>query len=146
MQSCLMSYDERLTGIVEVDIVLKSRQQSYVSADDLEEPLTPSHLMIGHRVMNLPDHLCTDVDDIEMNPTLLSKRARYLNTTLNRFLKRWSREYLLESQECHHYGKGDPNAVPVSVGDIVVVHNENHPRGFCKVVTGQDARTRGAVL
>ena len=29
----------------------------YVSAGDTEEPLTSSHLIVGRRIHNLPDHL-----------------------------------------------------------------------------------------
>ena len=41
------SQDELLTAIVEVDMVINSRPLSYMSANDLEEPLTPSHLIVG---------------------------------------------------------------------------------------------------
>ena len=34
--------------------------------DDIEEPLTPSHLLTGHPILSLPDHLCRPTeDDIE---------------------------------------------------------------------------------
>ena len=49
-----LSYDELLTALTEVEMVLNSRPLMYVSADDFEEPLTPSHLLIGRRVMSLP--------------------------------------------------------------------------------------------
>ena len=38
------SHDELLTALVEIEMVLNSRPLTYVSADDLDEPLTPSHL------------------------------------------------------------------------------------------------------
>lgn len=45
-----LSYDELLTALVEVEMVLNSRPLTVVSAEDLEEPLTPSHLMVGRRL------------------------------------------------------------------------------------------------
>ena len=36
-------------------MILNSRPSSYVSTEDIEEPLTPSHLMTGGRVLSLPD-------------------------------------------------------------------------------------------
>ncbi len=45
-----LTYDELLTAIVEVEAVLNSCPLSYVSMDDIEEPLTPSHLLIGRRI------------------------------------------------------------------------------------------------
>ncbi len=54
-----LSYDELLTAITEVEMVINSRPLSYISADDLDEPLTPSHLIVGRHMMSLPDHIST---------------------------------------------------------------------------------------
>ncbi len=40
-RNCL-PYDELLTLIVEVEAVLNSRHLTYISSEDMEEPLTPS--------------------------------------------------------------------------------------------------------
>ena len=39
--------DELLTALGEVEMILNFRELSYVSTEDLEESLTPSHLLIG---------------------------------------------------------------------------------------------------
>ena len=57
------SYDELLTAVIEVEGVLNSRPLSYVSVDDLDEPLTPSHLLSGRRILSLPDHLYCEPDE-----------------------------------------------------------------------------------
>ncbi|KAL5490750.1 hypothetical protein EMCRGX_G015929, partial [Ephydatia muelleri] len=44
-----LSYEELHTVLVEVEAILNSRPLTYVSSEDLEEPLTPSHLLTGHR-------------------------------------------------------------------------------------------------
>ena len=49
--------DELVTVIAEIEAVVNSRPLSYVAASDMEEPLTPSHLLVGRRILNLPDHL-----------------------------------------------------------------------------------------
>ena len=51
-------YDKLLTAVTEIEAILNSRPLSYVSADDVEEPLTPFHLLSGRRLYNLPDELC----------------------------------------------------------------------------------------
>ena len=59
------SHDELSTLVAEVEMILNSRPLSYLSLEDHEEPLTPSHLMIGRRVMNLPDTLNLVEDEFE---------------------------------------------------------------------------------
>ena len=114
-----------------MELVLNSRPLTYVSAEDLEEPLTPSHLMYGRHIMNLPDHLLDDGED-EIDSQALNSRVKYLNRTLDSFWKRWRKEYLLELREAHrHYrSSGTPQII---VGDVVVVHAENQPRSQWKL-------------
>lgn len=53
-------------------------------------------------------------------------------------------EYLLKLREAHHSNQGSPVVKPITVGDIVLVHDEDQPRGFWKlgrvekVITGKD--------
>lgn len=72
------SADELHTVVVEVEAILNSRPFSYVSPDDTEEPLTPSHLLIGRRVLSLPDDLglYRDLNDeeFEVKASHLGKR------------------------------------------------------------------------
>ena len=51
------SHDELLTALIEIEMVLNFRPLTYISENDLDEALTPSHLLIGRRLMNLPDHV-----------------------------------------------------------------------------------------
>ena len=95
-----LSFDELHTAVVEVKAILNSRPLSYVSRDDCEEPLTPSHLIVGRRLWSLPDDLTHSEDaedpDFELSDEVLQRRAKYLNSVINHFWHRWSREYLLE--------------------------------------------------
>ena len=146
--------DELLTAIVEIESILNSRPLSYISAGDMEEPLTPSHLLIGRRVLNLPDHLdyiCEfGEEDFDIDSTQLTRRMKHLSNTLNHFWKRWRNEYLAELRESHKHllgkARGDPS---VAVGDIVI-HDEGLPRSLWKLgnikelIVGRDGLTRGA--
>ena len=151
------STDELLTAVVEIEAVINSRPLSYISSTDYEEPLTPSHLVVGRRLLNLPDylgHICDPGDeDFEVNASQLTKRVKHLASVLNHFWKRWRSEYLNELRESHRYSaKKTPARSSVSKGDVVIVHDDTLPRGLWKlgriqeVLTGPDQQPRAALV
>ena len=92
-----MNYDELLTLVAETEAVLNSRPLTFVSTDDLEELLTLSHLFFGYRVLSLPDMVVPEMEEEYcLTPSKLNRRVRHLKLTLDKFWKRWKREYLLE--------------------------------------------------
>ena len=85
-----LTYDELLTTLTEVEMIRNSRPLSYISNDDTEEPLTPLHLIMGQRVINLPDPVCSDDGDEDYNMTqgIMSKKMKHFHMILNHFWKR----------------------------------------------------------
>ena len=147
------SHDELLTVITEIEMVINSRPLSYMSASDLEEPLTPSHLIVGRRLMDLPNDVGNDSDvEFDVDSSALTRRARYLSLTVDRFWERWRREYLVGLREVHMRRQRKSSSPRVSVGDIVIVHNDDQPQGMWKLgrieelLVGADHEVRGAVL
>ena len=70
-------YDELSTVLIEIEAVINSRPLTYLSAEDLDEPLTSSHLLCG--ILTLPDGLAEDGDTDEefmMSQPVLSKRLK----------------------------------------------------------------------
>ena len=51
----LMTCGEFSKVLIEVQAVLNSRPLTYVYAEDIENPLTLSHLLTGKRLLTLPD-------------------------------------------------------------------------------------------
>ena len=90
INACL-TYEELLTVLTEVEMIVNSRPITYISSDDLEEPLTPSHLLCGHRVLSLPDPVVAMEShdlDVRTSRADLTRRLRYLNKVLKDF---WGR-------------------------------------------------------
>ena len=150
-------YDEMHTAVVEIEAIVNSRPLTFLCADDIEEPLTPSHLIVGRRLLSLPDNLDyseSDDKDFEATSGSLQRRARYLNSVLNHFWRRWRKEYLLELRDAHKHRNANTSVTSVKPEDVVVValHDEGHPRAFWKfarvekLIVGRDGLPRGAVL
>ena len=86
-----LSYDELLTTVIEAELIINSRPLSYLTVDDMEEPLTPAHLLVGRRLLSLPDHLCytrEEEGETKVDRECLTKRMKYLSHTMDRFWKR----------------------------------------------------------
>ena len=64
------------------------------------------------------------MEEFTLMQTDLSRRLRYLNSILNQFWEWWRGEYLLELREAHHSHGGRPDAVLPSVGDVVLVEED----------------------
>ena len=52
-----LNYDELLTAITEVKMIVNSWPLTYLSSDDVEAPLTPAHFLMGRRTLSVPDTL-----------------------------------------------------------------------------------------
>ena len=149
--SARLTYEELLTVVVEVEMTLNSRPLSYVSSEDLEEPLTPSHLLCGHRVLSLPDPVVDGEEAIQS--TSRHDVTRRVSKILTDFWRRWRTEYLLELRDAHRHFKLAKGADrSISVGDVVVIHDENLPRGLWRLgkveelMIGGDGNVRCAVV
>jgi len=64
-----LSFDDIVTTLAEIEYVLNSRPLTYLSSVDMEEPLKPSHLIVGRQIHNLPDYLghTGDLDEQEFS-------------------------------------------------------------------------------
>ena len=151
-----LTYDELSTALTEVEAILNFRPLSYVSSEDLQEPLTPSHLLTGRRILSLPDVTATtgsDGDeDFELTSQEIHVRLHNLNSALDQFWSRWRDEYLLQLRERYPPTvNGGTFRAPIP-GEVVLVHDENHPRTMWKlgrvsdVITSSDDQIRGATL
>ena len=48
-----LSFDEMHTVITEMEVILNSHPLTYIDVEDIDEALTPSHLMHGMEIVNL---------------------------------------------------------------------------------------------
>ena len=149
------SYEELSTIITEVELILNSRPLTYVSTEDLEEPLTPSHLITGRRLLSFPGVSSGSIEDPDYqvaprSTAELSRRILHLNNILDHFWTRWRKEYLTDLREVHSRKQSNTSGSEIAVGDIVLVNDPDHPRTFWKLarvmelIRSTDGQVRGA--
>ena len=96
----------------------------------------PSHLLTGRRILSLPN-VTEAVDSTDelfiVNSHDLNARVQHLTSVLEDYWIRWREEYLLQLRE--HYSTVDSVEVARSPvpGEVIIVHDENHPRSFWKL-------------
>ena len=95
LRNTRLTYEELLTVVVDIECVLNSRPLTFVHSEDMEEPLTPSHLMLGRRIRSIPDDIVIE-EEKENKVVILSRRHRYISVILSHFWNRWKREYVVE--------------------------------------------------
>eukprot|EP00794_Sanderia_malayensis_P015458 gene15458-biopygen12863 len=147
-----LTFDELNTVLSEIENTLNSRPLTY-SYDEIEgQVLTPSHLMFGHRLSTLSEGIeigeSDDEEDYAGNSNTVNSRFLYLTRKLTHFWNRWRKEYLVDLRERHRQKKNQPSSV--SVGDIVLIYEDNTKRGLWKtgiveaLIKGTDGVVRGA--
>ena len=148
-----MTYDELHTALVEVEAILNSRPISYISSEDMDEPLTPSHLLLGHRLCTLPCSVTRSKDPESGGSEDLSRRMQHLNQILEHFWKRWRSEYLMGLRESHAHSQKPRNEHrTLARGEVVFIYDADQPRTQWRIgrveglLKGSDGAVRGASL
>ena len=58
-----LTFKELLTVVTEIEMIINCRPLTFVTPTDLEDPLTPSHLINGRRLMNQNVGTLSDIVD-----------------------------------------------------------------------------------
>ena len=153
MKKCLrnarLSHDQLSTALVEVEAVLNSRSLTYVY-NEMEERLTPSHLIVGRRILSVPSR-CS-INKVEGSTETLTRRTKYLQRTLDHFWNRWRTEYLIELREYHRHSKRSNSNREVKVGDVGCLHDHKTPRQLWRLekierlLPGRHGYVRNAIV
>ena len=145
-----LSSDELSTVLSEVECTLNARPLTY-QYNDLEEVLTPSHLIFGYRLSPLSQDInLTDDNDNNDNHDKVCKRFLYLSKKLSHFWNRWRREYVTDLREFHKLKQ--TSSINIAKGDMVLIQEENVKRVLWKtgivkeLIYGKDGQVRGAQI
>ena len=79
-----LSFEELKSVLIETEGVLNSRPLTYVYDELTQTPLTPSHLVIGRRLLDQSPAIAVPVNS-------LHRRERYLDGLLTHVRNRWKK-------------------------------------------------------
>ena len=148
-----MSYDESLTVVVNVEAILNPRPLTYFDFDDMEEPLTSSHLVCGKRVLSIPSiKPKRSIEEAENSHQAVNRRDKYFSTSIQNFWSRWRKDYRLALREKNNLTVKRKSIAPIVTGDVVIVESGGMiPRSLWKIGRveklrkSRDEEVRGAV-
>ena len=85
------------TTITEIEATINSRPLCYVYSEEVDNVLTPSHLIIGKRISNIPDPDSPENAEIiyeSDTPSVITERMNFLATILRQYWTQWKHHYL----------------------------------------------------
>ena len=121
-----MTLDELYTLVVEAEGTLNNRPFTYLSAEEFDKALTPSHHICGRQLEQLPDVKVPNGNE-ELSPNVLNKRQKYLSSLLRHWWDRWKHEYLVNLRESHNLSSTRRGEPQIKQGDAVTVHQDKVP-------------------
>ena len=77
LQNCRLSYDEMQTVLFEVEMILNNRPFTYVYPDEIENAITPNHLLFGRTLTSTPDRN-TPIQFRAQNITAQRKKVNHI--------------------------------------------------------------------
>lgn len=115
----VLSYEELVTTLTQIECLLNSRPLTVLSADPSEPTaLTPAHFLNTAPLLSFPaPEVSNAVNQIVQRHTLLDKLVQS-------FWKRWRNEYLYRLQIRE---KWNTASAPIKKGMVVIIINENSP-------------------
>lgn len=145
--SASLTYEELITVLTQIENVLNSRQLTYVYEDEIEEPLTPSLLMLGRRLLSngTVKESAAGQSQSQVSSVDITKRVKDLKLLLEHFSSRCQREYLTELPQFHQYtAKNKRTRLQKELGAVKDVIVKEPPKRYMEVGTceGADQRTR----
>lgn len=113
----LLTFEEMLTVLTQIEALLNSRPLSVLSSDPAEPlALTPAHFLVLTPLKSLP------AEDLSRGNVNLLSRKRAIDHLVQSFWKRWKIEYLNTLQVRNKWTKSNTSIQP---GTVVLLESDN---------------------
>ena len=151
MGKALLTYDEILKILIEIESIISSRPLTYMSNNHDESFITPYHLIYGRHI----NEKCYKYDARNeiTSDQIRENFSSIIRNVKSYFIKRFEDEYITAIQEREYYNqKKFKNSEQLVIGDVVLVKEDNFPgmswrkEQIINVIRGVDKLIRGAEI
>ena len=142
-----LNYEELLTVLNDTECTINCQPITYMLTDESIEPLCPSQLITRRCILsllNIADRECADEVVFQKS---LTKQMKHVNSVLQHYWHRWSKEYVVNLREFYKSNNTQNQRIDTP-GEVVLVYDEKTPRQSWKIgriietQTGADDRVR----
>ena len=153
LKKSFLTFEEMQTVLCETESVINSRPLCYIGEDDLDNVITPNHLIFGRDISQ--PYLSTNVQQRIPETTIdITKRQRHFYKVSASIWKSFSETYLNELRQSHIYRKQKYKENPsLRLNDVVLIKDDTPvPRQnwrigrVHKIIVGKDGKQRGAEI
>ena len=119
-----MTCDELYTLLKKIENILNNRPLTHIYDSEINQPLTPNHLIYGRKIETTVKDNIDSTEEIECDT---------IKRSLNYFWDQWNKEYITSLRERSYKRKYvDPKTNTVNVGDVCII-DETGPRAKWKI-------------
>ena len=118
--SAKLNFEELYTVLVQIESIMNTGPLTYLSKENCDEHITPSHLMYGRNINRR--NIVNDNDNvITLDKTLITTRVKHVTAVSNHFWNRFYKEYLLSLPEKHRYKNNTKEKWELKIDDVVLI-------------------------
>ena len=120
-----LSYEDLETVLIQIESIVNSRPLTFITTEEVCEPLTPSHLIYGERLISAINNEYIDDTTFDISSEQCSNRVKYIQKLFDHYWSRFRKEYLQELSEQQRYNqrkfKTDESLL---LDDVVIIKDE----------------------
>ena len=120
-----LSYEDLETVLIQIESIVNSRPLTFITTEEVCEPLTPSHLIYGKRLISAINNEYIDDTTFDISSEQCSNRVKYIQKLFDHYWSRFRKEYLQELSEQQRYNqrkfKTDESLL---LDDVVIIKDE----------------------
>ena len=122
-----LSYEDLETVLIQIESIVNSRPLTFITTEEVCEPLTPSHLIYGERLISAINNEYIDDTTFDISSEQCSNRVKYIQKLFDHYWSRFRKEYLQELSEQQRYNQRKfKTNESLLIDGVVIIKDDNY--------------------